>query len=470
MRWPLGFFLLVAFGSGAQAHAFAQRYDLPLPLWHYIVGAGATVAISVLVAGLFARRNPRPARSIWMRISNRQAQWIEVGSRLLGLASFTLLLGVGFLGEQGDWDSNLLPVGVWVLWWVGLAFVAALIADMWPLLDPWRSIGLWLFRAGPYQDHPWLARLGAWPAVALFFAFAWAELVWNENAAPRKLATLIMVGSLLTWAGMALVGVEAWRRHCDAFGLFFRLFGSFAPLAAQRDHHGILLVLRPYGAGLKQDEPPSTSFMVFVLLLLASVAFDGVNETPFWENIAGVMIGRLYEIGFVGAFGYGVASALIKTIGLLATPLIFALIFLMVSALTGKLCGQTSLLTARRHVLSLTPIAIAYHLAHYLSYLLIQGQAAFPLMSDPLNLGWDLFGWRGREIDIAFVDARFIWFSAVGSVIVGHVAAIFLAHQEALRGSSGWTAVYRLWPMTALMVVYTMLSLWILSQPIIEVS
>jgi len=101
---------------------------------------------------------------------------------------------------------------------------------------------------------------------------------------------------------------------------------------------------------------------------------------------------------------------------------------------------------------------------------LIQGQAALPLLSDPLNLGWDLFGWRGREIDIALVDARFIWLSAVGSIIIGHVAAIFLAHQEALRDSSGWTAVRRRWPMSILMVVYTMLSLWILSQPIIEVS
>ena len=120
-------------------------------------------------------------------------------------------------------------------------------------------------------------------------------------------------------------------------------------------------------------------------------------------------------------------------------------------------------------MLSLTPIAIGYHLAHYLSYLLIQGQAALPLLSDPLNLSWDLFGWRGREIDIGVVDARFIWLSAVGSIIGGHVAAIFLAHQEGLRDCSGWAVVRRQWPMSILMILYTMLSLWILSQPIVEV-
>ena len=469
MRITLTFILLAASGSGAEAHAFAQRYDLPLPLWHYIAGAGATVALSVFAAALFARLNPRPAPSLRIRVSHGLARWLEAALRLLGLACLALLLAAGFLGDQGDWDSNLLPVGVWVLWWVGLAFLAALVADLWPLLDPWRSIGLWLFDTGPSRHCRGLAKFGAWPALLLFLFFAWAELVWNENAVPRKLALLIVAGSLFTWAGMALMGVDAWRRHCDAFGLFFGLFGRFAPLTCQRDPHGVTLVLRPYGTGLKQDEPPSISFMAFVILLLASVAFDGINETPFWESITGLIVGSLYDIGFVSAFGYGAAGALTKTFGLLATPLVFALIYLAISALTGRLCGQSALFTARRHVLSLTPIAIGYHLAHYLSYLLIQGQAALPLLSDPLNLGWDLFGWRGREIDIGVVDARFIWLSAVGSIIAGHVAAIFLAHQDGLRDSSGWAAVQRRWPMSILMILYTMLSLWILSQPIVEV-
>ena len=469
MRITLTFTLLAASGSGAEAHAFAQRYDLPLPLWHYIAGAGATVALSVFAAALFARLNLRPAPSLRICVSHGLARWLEAALRLLGLACLALLLAAGFLGDQGDWDSNLLPVGVWVLWWVGLAFLAALLADLWPVLDPWRSIGLWLFYTGPSRDCRGLAKFGVWPALLLFFFFAWAELVWNENAVPRKLALLIVAGSLFTWAGMALMGVDAWRRHCDAFGLFFGLFGRFAPLTGQRDPHGVTLVLRPYGTGLKQDEPPSISFMAFVILLLASVAFDGINETPFWESITGLIVGALYDIGFVSAFGYGAAGALTKTFGLLATPLVFALIYLAVSALTGRLCGQSALFTARRHVLSLTPIAIGYHLAHYLSYLLIQGQAALPLLSDPLNLGWDLFGWRGREIDIGVVDARFIWLSAVGSIIAGHVAAIFLAHQEGLRDSSGWAVVRRQWPMSILMILYTMLSLWILSQPIVEV-
>ncbi|NDB68709.1 MAG: hypothetical protein EB015_12035 [Methylocystaceae bacterium] len=469
MRAALVFIVLIASISKVEAHAFAQRYDLPLPLFYYIVGAGATVLVSVLIITIFAQRNLCWAPTLQIPISYGVAQWIEGGLRLIGIVSFMIFLASGFLGEQGDWDSNFLPVSVWVLWWVGLAFLASLLVDFWPLLDPWRSLGLWLFRAAPSREYKWLVRLDTWPAVALLLSFFWAELVWTENAVPHKLATLIMAGSLVTFAGMALMGVETWRRHFDAFGLFFSLFGRFAPIAVRRDNSKVLLLLRPYGAGLKQDQPPSVSFMAFVILLLGSVTFDGINETPFWENITGIMVGIFYELGFIRAFGYGIAGALIKTLGLLATPLVFILIFLAVCALTGRLSGQGALLIAQRHVMSLTPIAIAYHLAHYLSYLLIQGQAALPFLTDPLNLGWDLFGWAGREVDIAVVNARFIWVSALTAIIIGHIAAVFLAHQEALRDTSGWDAVRRQWPMTTLMVAYTMLSLWILSQPIVEV-
>jgi len=45
-------------------------------------------------------------------------------------------------------------------------------------------------------------------------------------------------------------------------------------------------------------------------------------------------------------------------------------------------------------VLSLIPIALAYHLAHYLSYLVLVGQYIIPLAADPFGMGWDLFGTR----------------------------------------------------------------------------
>jgi hypothetical protein len=46
---------LAGWGGTAAAHGFGQRYDLPVPLWLYVVGAAATVAVSFIVVGMFVR-------------------------------------------------------------------------------------------------------------------------------------------------------------------------------------------------------------------------------------------------------------------------------------------------------------------------------------------------------------------------------------------------------------------------------
>lgn len=49
-----------------------------------------------------------------------------------------------------------------------------------------------------------------------------------------------------------------------------------------------------------------------------------------------------------------------------------------------------ALTIARFFVLTLLPIAIAYDVAHYLSFVLMAGQYLIALCSDPFGFGWDL--------------------------------------------------------------------------------
>jgi hypothetical protein len=119
--------------------------------------------------------------------------------------------------------------------------------------------------------------------------------------------------------------------------------------------------------------------------------------------------------------------------------------------------------------LSLVPIALAYHLAHYLSYLAIVGQYIIPIVSDPFGLGWNLFGTRLYVVDISVVNARMVWYTSVIAIVAGHIIAVWLAHVMALRTfASNRTALLSQIPMLLLMVGYTMLSLWILAQPVVE--
>jgi hypothetical protein len=117
---------------------------------------------------------------------------------------------------------------------------------------------------------------------------------------------------------------------------------------------------------------------------------------------------------------------------------------------------------------SLVPIAIGYHVAHYFSYLLIQGQWIITAASDPFGLGWDLFHTRSYEPDIAVLGAATVWWVAVLAIVAGHVAAILISHLMALRlFQTPRLALTSQYPMLVLMISYTMLSLWMLAQPIV---
>ena len=116
--------------------------------------------------------------------------------------------------------------------------------------------------------------LGAWPAVLLFLLFAWAELVWQDNDVPAFLARAVLGYALFTWAAMLLFGRDTWLERGEAFSVAFGVLARFAPLHAEAGR----LELRPPGAGLLVREPVSVSYLVFVLLMLSTVTFDGFSR------------------------------------------------------------------------------------------------------------------------------------------------------------------------------------------------
>ena len=123
---------------------------------------------------------------------------------------------------------------------------------------------------------------------------------------------------------------------------------------------------------------------------------------------------------------------------------------------------------ARAFVYSLVPIALAYNIAHFFTLLAIQGQLIIPLASDPFGYGWDLFGTADYKVNIALVNARFAWILSVGAIVLGHISAVYLAHVIALRTMrDNRSAMRSQYPMLALMVMYTVISLWIVAQPIL---
>ena len=460
---------LLGLPGAACAHAFGQRYDLPAPLGYFVAGAAAAVALSFVVAAVFVRRAPREDRASQTIVP--LGPLLPALKPLLQLLSVVLLCAVvvaGFIGNRNP-EMNLAPIMVWIVWWVGVAFLVACVGNIWDALDPWRGIfdGLDALarrlgaRDGISLGRPYPPRLGMWPAVALLLVFVWIEVVYPRAAVPSHVAWFALAWSAMTLTGMVCFGAETWRRNADVFAIYFGTLARFAPIDVGPDRRSI--VLRLPGRGLITGEALSYGMVGFVLAMLSTVMFDGLLGTQAMTIAHAALADWVTLHPLAGGYILG-------TVGLVGVWLFFLAAYLLACAVTARLTGDRSTgAVARLFVLTLVPIAIAYLIAHYLHYLLVQGQLVIPLLSDPLGRRWDLFGTASYYPDIGLLDARFVWNLSLASIVAGHVISIWLAHRVALRelGARG-KAVTASVPLTALMVIYTVVSLLIIADPLVQ--
>ena len=104
-------------------------------------------------------------------------------------------------------------------------------------------------------------------------------------------------------------------------------------------------------------------------------------------------------------------------------------------------------------------------MAHYFSLFLTQGQFAIPLLSDPFGRGWDLLGTADFAPNLTVAAPNTVWYVQAGALVAGHVVGLAVAHDRAVdifpeRGD----ALRSQYAMLALMVLYTVGGLWILSR------
>jgi hypothetical protein len=461
----LAVLLAAVLPAPALAHTAERGFVMLLPTGYYLTGGALAVALSFTALALAPDRWLRRAfvwrrRWCWRRTGlARFGDWLAFGA-------FLLLLQIGLAGAR-DPLANLLPLAVRTLGWVGLTLLAAVLGNLWHGLNPW-SAPLRLLR--PLAGPPLLrlpSRLGLAPAILGLFLFGWFELVDLAPEDPARLARAAGCYWLLCLVAMLLFGARAWRAQGEFLSVFFALIGRLAPLRCVAHGRRRLVELRLPGAGLVRGAPLPPSAVVFVLLVLATVSFDGLNKTFWWLDLIGVN-----PLAFPGRSAVMAAN----TLGLLATALVlnaaFAAAVLAGLHLAGARPGRGEL--ARhlgRLVLSILPIALAYHFSHYLTNLLVNGQYALAALSDPLGRGADLLGIEPFYVTTSFLNARDsverIWQAQAGAIVVGHLLAVLVAHRIALdlHGDRRRAALSQL-PLAVLMVAYTFFGLWLLASPV----
>ncbi|NIP77087.1 MAG: hypothetical protein GTN90_14360 [Xanthomonadales bacterium] len=456
---------LIAAPQTAQAHAFAERYDLPLPLGFYLAGAGAAVAMSFLGSFLLMRLGRTSLPMLDIPIPRGLAVSADAAVRVLGLALLALVVIIGLFGPQSP-TQNFATVFIWVIWWVGLTLASALVIDVFSPGNPFRTLGRWLDDCRRASERS-LSPSWGWLAVAGLLAVGWFELVSDHSEDPRAMVALVGAYCAVLLVGTLWAGAGPWFTEADPLTRLFALLGRCAPLATPSG----ALRLRAPASGLVGLEV-SVPGAVFIICLIAMVLFDGLSETPAWAGLLDwITRSTTLRPWLLDLRGAGVdILKLIRTFGLLGMAILCVMLYAGLTATMGAAVGGR--VPVRRlftgFAASLLPIAVAYHLAHYVSYFALAAQLMLPILSDPMGWGWNLFGTANRRVDIGVVDAQSVWWIAAAALIAGHALSVFVAHAEALRILPDHrSAIRSQLPMMVFMVGLTSLSLWILAQPIV---
>ena len=440
------------------AHGLVQRSSLPIPEWLFGWAAAAVLCLSfVALAVLWPR--PRLEHPGWRPLPGGLGRFlgsrgVEIACGLIGVAVFALVLVSGFFGPDTPLD-NFAPTFVFIVFWVGLVFVSVLFGDVFRAFNPWRALGRVLFRDRTPRAYP--EQLGRWPATAGLLIFTWIELASGWGEEPATLAAAVAGYSVLTLVGMGLYGVEPWIRHGETFSVYFNLFSRLSVFET-RDR---VVGTRPFLGGLPRLDPvPGT--VALVIVMIGTVTFDGLSQGQLWKDLAVQLNDGFEQLGF----SLETTPKLVATVGLALGVTIAGGFYALGIEGARSVGGDFDAERLRRAFIhSLVPIAMVYVAAHYLTFLLFEGQSIFYLASDPLGEGWNLFGTANSAIDYGLLSQNAAWYLQVAFVVLGHVAALVLAHDRALvLYPDAKLAVRSQYWMLAIMVGFTSLALWLLAQ------
>jgi hypothetical protein len=447
--------------SAAMAHPAEQAFVLLLPTDVYATAGTLAVVLSIVLVTCV---RPQLLRGFFS--ARDLGRWPVLPTAVVSISAlaslvYGLLVYVGFYGPS-DPQNNLLPLTVWTAWWIAAFVVQGLVLDIWRLINPWEGLHRLVFEdaAGPLRLPEWLQ---AWPAVCIFLAFQGFVLADIAPNDPRRLASFALGYWVFTFAGMTLFGRAAWLAQVECFTFLFRLIGSLRPVDLQgRFKLGFV------GWQSLLDAPLDLSRAVFCLIILASGSFDGLHETFWWLGRIGVN-----PLEFPGRSAVIAQSLLGLYASNAALIGIFALSVWIGIKTLAAVSSETHAPFATAFctfAIAILPIALGYHIAHYLVTLMIQGQYVLSTLSDPLARGWNLFGLGDLRITTGFLNTqasvKVIWLTQAGAVVVSHLISVLMTHHLAGRFCNKNKDLISIQiGLSVLMIAYTIFGLWLLASP-----
>jgi hypothetical protein len=326
-------------------------------------------------------------------------------------------------------------------------------AGSWERIDPWATLERSL-RTETAEPNPSLQRRveSMWliAPVTIYLLF-WFELVSGVGFDSFWIVAVLLVYTVLVLNLRAPLG-RVWN-GVDPLAILFGFAERVAPLRVRADG----LYYRGWIRGLDEDRSMPRGLYAALFVLLASTTLDNVRETVGWTD-------------FRAAVGLGNTSdLLVESVALLVFTLVFLAPFLATVWVSSHFVGEGLGFgeICRRFGWSLIPIGVAYVLAHNAPLVLSGFPLALRGLSDPFDMGWNLLG-TANVLQGYFPSPALVWFLEIVIIVGGHILGVLAAHRSAVRlGRSHRAAVKSQYALTALMSVFTITTLWLLSQPLV---
>ena len=503
--------------EGMMAHA-----GLP-PVWTLTVLAAMAFSAIWVYRTQPAAHTPSSAITDW-RLRGAfsrwalSSPWVQTGFRLLMAAVFLLAIAAGLWGSDIP-ERNLATTLTWTIWWTGVIVVIYFVGTAWCAVCPWDSISTWLVRRRFWRRGDETTSLGlrvprllrsVWPAIVMFVALTWFELGWGITVNPYATAVLALLFIVLATFSQLLFERKAFCRYFCSVGRTIGAYAELSPVSLRplkTDVCASCETLECYH-GSDEVEPCPTHLLMgtlhenryctscgactfscphdnvtwrwqprrvhevgeqrlnspeawFILVLASLTLFHGLTMLNAWDELMRNLTALIDPGGggFLWAFSAGMFLSM-------AAPI----------ALYGLAVRSTQALLPEKRdfrrlfsflALPLLPLAFSYHIAHNLTHLIRESHGFMQVLINPFGidaLPLSMAEMHSRHMNPLLPDDITFAVQAM-LVVVGFYWSLRIL-QRRIGLAAGMQVSWRHFsPLVVLIVLTSLLSLWLMMQP-----